>query len=51
MNLLERPEQVNEGIRDLFARKAPWDAKSRYVHRNLWPRGTAWMVLTVAGQR
>jgi uncharacterized protein (DUF1778 family) len=27
MDLLERPEQVNVGIRDLFARKAPWDAK------------------------
>jgi len=27
MDLLERPEQVNDGIRDLFARKAPWDAK------------------------
>jgi uncharacterized protein (DUF1778 family) len=27
MDLLERPEQPNEGLRDLFARKAPWDAK------------------------
>lgn len=27
MDLLERPEQVNDGIRDLFARKAPWDVK------------------------
>lgn len=27
MDLLERPEQVNEGLRDLFSRKAPWDAK------------------------
>ncbi len=27
MELLERPEQVNEGLRDLFSRKAPWDAK------------------------
>jgi uncharacterized protein (DUF1778 family) len=27
MDLLERPEQVNGGLRDLFARKAPWDAK------------------------
>jgi len=25
MDLLERPEQPNEGLRDLFARKAPWD--------------------------
>lgn len=25
MELLERPEQANEGLRDLFARKAPWD--------------------------
>ena len=27
MDLLERPVQDNEGLRDLFARKAPWDAK------------------------
>lgn len=27
MELLERPEQPNEGLRDLFSRKAPWDAK------------------------
>lgn len=27
LDLLERPEQVNDGLRDLFARKAPWDAK------------------------
>lgn len=27
MDLLERPEQPNEGLRDLFSRKAPWDAK------------------------
>lgn len=27
MDLLEQPEQPNEGLRDLFARKAPWDAK------------------------
>jgi uncharacterized protein (DUF1778 family) len=25
MDLLEQPEQPNEGLRDLFARKAPWD--------------------------
>src|SRR5689334_5102058 len=25
MELLERPEQANEGLRDLFSRKAPWD--------------------------
>lgn len=25
MALLDRPEQANEGVRDLFARKAPWD--------------------------
>ncbi len=25
MDLLERPEQGNAGLRDLFARKAPWD--------------------------
>lgn len=24
MELLEQPEQSNEGLRDLFARKAPW---------------------------
>lgn len=27
MDLLERPEQPNEGVRDLFSRQAPWDAK------------------------
>jgi uncharacterized protein (DUF1778 family) len=27
MDLLERPEQSAEGLRDLFARPAPWDAK------------------------
>lgn len=27
MDLLERPEQGNDGLRDLFARRAPWDAK------------------------
>ena len=27
MDLLERPEQANDGLRDLFARKAPWGAK------------------------
>ena len=27
MELLERPAQPNEGLRDLFSRKAPWDAK------------------------
>ncbi|MGK0674447.1 MAG: DUF1778 domain-containing protein [Halothiobacillaceae bacterium] len=27
MELLERPEQANDGLADLFARKAPWDAK------------------------
>ncbi len=26
MDLLEQPEQPNEGLRDLFSRKAPWDA-------------------------
>lgn len=26
LELLERPEQLNEGLRDLFARKAPWEA-------------------------
>jgi len=26
MDLLERPSQDNEGLRDLFARPAPWDA-------------------------
>ena len=26
LELLERPEQPNEGLRDLFARKAPWEA-------------------------
>ena len=27
MDLLERPEQPNEGLASLFSRKAPWDAK------------------------
>lgn len=26
MDLLDRPAQDNDGLRDLFARKAPWDA-------------------------
>lgn len=26
MDLLDQPEQPNEGLRDLFSRKAPWDA-------------------------
>jgi len=25
MDLLEQPERPNEGLRDLFSRKAPWD--------------------------
>lgn len=27
MDLLERPEQANDGLADLFVRKAPWDTK------------------------
>jgi uncharacterized protein (DUF1778 family) len=27
MDLLERPEQPNDGLRDLFSRKAPWKTK------------------------
>jgi uncharacterized protein (DUF1778 family) len=27
MDLLEEPEQPNDGLRDLFSRKAPWTAK------------------------
>lgn len=27
MDLLERPEQPNAGLADLFCREAPWDAK------------------------
>lgn len=27
MDLLERPEQPNEGLSDLFSRKAPWEEK------------------------
>jgi len=26
LELLERPERSNKGLRDLFARKAPWEA-------------------------
>lgn len=25
MDLLDQPEQVNEGLRDLFSRKSPWE--------------------------
>ena len=25
LDLLDRPERANEGLRDLFARKAPWE--------------------------
>ena len=27
MDLLERPEQPNDGLRELFSRKAPWNAR------------------------
>ena len=27
LELLERPAQLNEGVRDLFSRKTPWDTK------------------------
>ena len=27
MDMLEKPEQPNEGLRDLFSRQAPWGAK------------------------
>ena len=27
MDLLDRPEQTNEGLRDLFTRQAPWDGQ------------------------
>lgn len=27
MDLLEQPVQSNDGLRDLFSRKAPWDEK------------------------
>lgn len=27
MDLLDRPAQDNDGLRDLFARKSPWDAR------------------------
>jgi uncharacterized protein (DUF1778 family) len=27
MDLLERSEQDNDGLRDLFARRAPWDTQ------------------------
>jgi uncharacterized protein (DUF1778 family) len=26
-NVLERPAQSNDGLRDLFSRKAPWDTE------------------------
>ena len=26
MDMLEQPPRANEGLRDLFSRKAPWDA-------------------------
>lgn len=27
MDMLEQPEQPNEGLRDLFSRKAPWEVR------------------------
>jgi uncharacterized protein (DUF1778 family) len=27
MDLLEQPAQTNEGLRELFSRKAPWDSE------------------------
>ncbi len=27
LDMLEQPEQPNESLRDLFSRKAPWDAR------------------------
>jgi uncharacterized protein (DUF1778 family) len=27
IDLLDRPEQTNEGLHDLFTRQAPWDAQ------------------------
>lgn len=27
MNLLEQPERPNEGLRELFSRKPPWDSR------------------------
>jgi len=27
MDLLDQPEQPNDGLRDLFSRKAPWDER------------------------
>ena len=27
MDLLDRPEQPNDGLRELFSRKAPWNAR------------------------
>jgi uncharacterized protein (DUF1778 family) len=27
LDLLDRPEQFNEGLHELFSRKAPWDAE------------------------
>ena len=27
LDLLDRPEQANAGLADLFSRKAPWDAR------------------------
>ena len=29
MDLLEQPEQDNTGLRDLFARKAPWESGNK----------------------
>lgn len=48
MDLLERPDQANDGLRDLFARKAPWDAKWRCGHRSPLPRSTGWKASTAA---
>ena len=27
IDLLDRPEQTNEGLRDLFTKQTPWDAQ------------------------
>ena len=51
LELLERPDQDNEGLRDLIARKAPWDESCRYRHPNPSDKINTLLNLTVANSR
>lgn len=43
LDLLEQPEQPNEGLRDLFARRAPWDPRPL-------PRSIGWKASIAASR-